>query len=96
MTAYVIYQGEVLDPEQYERYKEKSGPAVAASGGEFIVRGGDIDLLEGAAPAGRTVVLKFASMEAARAWYDSDQYREAKALRQGAARADVYIVDGTD
>ena len=96
MTAYVIYQADVLDPEQYAKYRERSPAAVAAGGGEFIVRGGEIDVLEGDAPLGRTVVLRFESMEAARAWYDSDVYVEARALRAGAVRANAYIVDGND
>lgn len=96
MAAYVIYQAEVLDPEQYARYREKSTPAVAAAGGEFIVRGGDVDVLEGEPPAGRTVVVRFESMEAAREFYDGELYREARALREGAVRADAYIVDGVD
>ena len=96
MAAYVIYQAEVTDPEQYARYREKSTPAVVNAGGEFLVRGGEIDLLEGEPPLGRTVIAKFASMEAARAWYDGETYREARALREGAVLANLYIVDGAD
>lgn len=96
MAAYVIYQAEVIDSEQYARYREKSGPAVAAGCGEFLVRGGEVDLLEGEPPLGRTVIAKFASMEAARAWYDSETYQEARALREGAALVNLYIVDGFD
>jgi len=96
MAAYVIYQAEVTDPEQYALYREKSGPAVVAAGGEFLVRGGEVDLLEGEPPRGRTVIAKFASMEAARAFYDGETYREARALREGAVLANLYIVDGVD
>lgn len=96
MAAYVIYQAEVLDSEQYDRYREKSTPSVATGGGEFIVRGGQIEVLEGEAPLGRTVVLRFESMDAARAWYNSDHYAEARAVRAGAARANAYLVDGVD
>lgn len=96
MAAYVIYQAEVTDPEQYARYREKSTPAVLDAGGEFLVRGGDIELLEGESPLGRTVIAKFESMEAARAWYDSETYREARSLREGAVIANLYIVDGVD
>ncbi len=96
MAAYVIYQAEVTDPEKYERYREKSTPAVVNAGGKFLVRGGEIDMLEGEAPLGRTVIGKFASMEAARAWYSSEAYREARALREGAALVNLYIVDGFD
>ena len=96
MAAYVIYQAEVLDPVQYEKYKAKTPESIAASGGRFIVRGGEIDVLEGEAPLGRTVVLEFPSMLAARDWYASDQYTEARALREGAVRARAYIVDGVE
>jgi uncharacterized protein (DUF1330 family) len=96
VAAYVIYQVEVLDPDQYARYIALSGPAVAAGGGEFIARGGETDALEGTAPVGRTVVVRFESMEAARAWYDSEQYQAAKQLREGAAKANAYIVDGVE
>lgn len=94
MAAYVIYQAEVLDPVQYEKYKAKTPESIAAFGGRFIVRGGEIDVLEGEAPLGRTVVVEFPSMQQARAWYSSDQYTEAKSLREGAVRARAYIVDG--
>jgi uncharacterized protein (DUF1330 family) len=96
MAAYVIYQAEVTDPEQYARYREKSTPSVVNAGGEFLVRGGEIDLLEGEPPLGRIVIAKFASMEAARAWYDSEAYREARVLREGAVLANLYLVDGAD
>ena len=94
MAAYVIYQAEVLDPVQYEKYKAKTPESIAAFGGRFIVRGGEIDVLEGEAPLGRSVVVEFPSMAAAREWYASDPYTEAKALREGAVRARMYVVDG--
>lgn len=96
MAAYVIYHAEVTDPEQYARYREKSTPAVVDAGGEFLVRGGKLELLEGEPPLGRTVIAKFPSMEAAQAWYDGESYREARSLREGAVVANLYIVDGVD
>lgn len=96
MAAYVIYQAEVTDPEQYERYREKVPRTVSDAGGEYIVRGGEIDQLEGEQPLGRTVIVKFASMDAARDFYHGETYREVKALRDGAAKTNAYIVDGVD
>jgi len=96
MAAYVIYQAEVLDPVQYEKYKAKTPESIAAFGGRFIVRGGEIDVLEGEAPLGRTVVVEFPSMQQAREWYSSDQYTAARLLREGAVRARAYIVDGAE
>jgi uncharacterized protein (DUF1330 family) len=94
MAAYVIYSAEITDPEQYELYKAQAAPVVAAHGGAYIVRGGEIDVLEGGTPVGRTVILEFPNMEAARTWYDSDEYQAARTLRENAGSASAYIVDG--
>ena len=93
MAAYVIYQGEVLDPDRYEEYKARAAESILAAGGKYLVRGGDVDVLEGEPPVGRTVVLEFPSREAALAWYRSDEYTEIKKIREGAARARMYVVD---
>jgi uncharacterized protein (DUF1330 family) len=94
VTAYVIYQGEVLDAKRYDEYKTKAAASILAAGGEYLVRGGDIEVLEGESPAGRTVVLEFPSMKAALDWYRSDEYTEIRKIREGAARARMYVVDG--
>ena len=96
MAAYVIYQGEVLDPERYEEYKVKGAASIAAAGGRYVVRGGEFEVLEGDAPAGRTVVLEFPTRAAALEWYRGEQYTEARAIREGAARAHMYVIDGVD
>jgi uncharacterized protein (DUF1330 family) len=94
MTAYVIYQGEVLDPERYDEYKTKAAACIIAAGGKYVVRGGDVEVLEGEAPAGRTVVLEFPTRQAAIDWYRSDEYTEIRKIREGAARARMFVVDG--
>ena len=95
MGAYVVYEAEVTDPERYERYKELAGPAVAAAGGRYLARGGRTASLEGAAPARRAVVIEFDSLEAAVAWYEGEAYTAARALREGAATARAYVVEGS-
>jgi uncharacterized protein (DUF1330 family) len=94
MAAYVIYQGEVTDPERYERYKTKAAESIIAAGGRYLVRGGEIDVLEGEPPAGRTVVLEFPTRQAALDWYRSEEYTSIRMLRDGAAQARLYVVDG--
>ena len=94
MAAYVVYQGEVLDPERYDEYKTKGAASILAAGGRYLVRGGDVEVLEGEPPAGRTVVLEFPTMQAAIDWYRSDEYTEIRKIREGAARARMYVVDG--
>ncbi|HVC71744.1 MAG TPA: DUF1330 domain-containing protein [Acidimicrobiales bacterium] len=94
MAAYVIYQGEVTDPERYEQYRPLAAASIIAAGGRYLVRGGDVEVLEGDAPAGRTVVLEFPDTDAALRWYHGDAYSEARKIRHGAATARMYVVDG--
>ncbi len=96
VKAYVIYLGDILDIARYQIYKENVAPNIAAAGGKYLVRGGEIELLEGQLPAGRTVILEFPSRRAALAWYQSEEYAEVKKLREGAAQASIYIVDGLE
>ena len=96
MAAYVIAQINVTDPETYEDYRARVPATLAAYGGEFMVRGGDQEALEGEAPSPRTVVLRFADMAAARAWHNSSEYAAAKAIRQSASTGTLLLVDGVD
>jgi uncharacterized protein (DUF1330 family) len=50
MPAYVIVETDVTDPERYEQYKTASPAAIAAGGGRFLVRGGDLAVLEAPLP----------------------------------------------
>jgi uncharacterized protein (DUF1330 family) len=96
MTAYVIYQGEVTDAHRYEEYKPKAAASIIAAGGRYVVRGGDVEVLEGEAPAGRTVVLEFPTRQAALDWYRGAEYTAVRKLREGAAQATMYVIDGVD
>jgi uncharacterized protein (DUF1330 family) len=96
MAAYVIVETDVTDPERYEQYKAASPPAVAAGGGRFVVRGGDLVVLEGDWQPSRLVVLEFDDLAAAKRWYESQIYQEAKKLREGAARFRMVAVQGIE
>ena len=82
MPAYVIAETDITDPEQYARYMAASPAAIAEGGGRFVVRGGDVEVLEGDWRPPRLVVLEFDDVEAAQRWYDSAQYRAVRALRE--------------
>jgi len=96
VTAYVIYQCEVLDPGRYEEYKSQAGPSVRAAGGRYIVRGGDVQVLEGDPPASRTVVVEFPDRQSALDWYRGEEYTRARKIREGAATARMYVIDGVE
>ena len=94
MPAYVIAETEVTDPERYEQYKAAVPAAIAAGGGRFLVRGGELVVLEGDWQPSRLVVLEFADLAAAKRWYESELYQEAKELRAGAAHMRMVAVQG--
>lgn len=96
MAAYVIFQADITDQEQYDRYRAATPATIAAAGGRFIARGGAITVLEGDAPAGRTVIVEFPNRAAALDWYHGEAYRAARALRVNAANGRMYIVDGVE
>ena len=94
MPAYIIVETDVHDPEQYERYKAASPGAVAAGGGRFVARGGELAVLEGDWHPSRLVLLEFPDLEAAKRFYESEVYQEAKKLREGAANLRMVAVEG--
>ncbi len=94
MSAYVIVDVKVNDPERYENYKKMVPSSLQAYGGKFLVRGGEFEVLEGDWQPNRIVVLEFDSVERARAWHDSPEYREALELRLAATDSKLLIVDG--
>lgn len=92
--AYYVAEFEVTDPEGMKPYSAQVESTFKPYGGHFIVRGGKILPLEGAAPARRRVVIEFASVEKAQAWYNSAEYTELRKIRQRSAKTDVYLIEG--
>ncbi len=96
MSAYLVARVEVHDMEQYKQYTALSPAAIAAFGGEFIVRGGEKVTLEGPEETRRMVIVRFPSMEQAQACYNSEQYQAAMAKRVGCSTAQFVVLDGFD
>ena len=94
MAGYVVAQMTVTDPDVFADYPGQAGPTVAAFGGRYVVRGGPIDNIEGDWSPGRMVIIEFDSVERAKAWYDSQIYEEAKALRIRSTMSSLMIVEG--
>jgi uncharacterized protein (DUF1330 family) len=95
MPAYVIVETDIHDSRQYEQYMAASPAAVEGGGGRFLVRGGELAVLEGDWEPSRLVVLEFEDLEAAKRWYGSDDYQRVKKLREGAANLRMVAVEGT-
>lgn len=94
MPAYVILDIHVKDPEEYAAYRERSPATLAPYGGRYLVRGGELEVVEGEWSPERIVVLEFPSAEHAKAWYESPEYQEIAPIRQRAAPSDAVLVEG--
>jgi uncharacterized protein (DUF1330 family) len=94
VAAYVIVETDIRDPDRYARYMAASPDAVAAGGGRFVARGGELAVLEGDWRPSRLVILEFDDLAAAKRWYASEHYQEAKRLRDGAAKLRMVAVEG--
>jgi uncharacterized protein (DUF1330 family) len=94
LAAYVIADVEVTDPVRYENYRKLTPAAIARYGGRFIARGGEVVPLEGGWQPARMVLIEFPTLEAARTFYDSPEYRAARDARAGAARMRMIAVGG--
>jgi uncharacterized protein (DUF1330 family) len=94
MAAYFIVDVEVTDPAGFEEYRQLVPATLAQYGGRFLVRGGATEQLEGDWQPRRVVVLEFPSLEQAKRWYHSEEYRDPKALRFKTAKANMILVEG--
>lgn len=95
MSAYIIVDVQITDPGRYDDYKKLTPASLIPYDGKFIVRGGTTETLEGDWQPGRIVILHFPSMEKAKAWWSSDGYAPAKALRQATSITRMILVEGT-
>ncbi len=94
MAAYFIVDVDVTDAAGFEEYRKLVPATVEKYGGRFLVRGGQVEKLEGQWQPKRLVVLEFPSVEQARRWYDSEEYRDPKALRFRTARTHLILAEG--
>lgn len=94
--AYFILEIDIHDPEAMKPYLESAGATLAPFASVPLVHGGTLDALEGTAPQGKVVMLRFESLEKARDWYGSPAYRALLPYRLNAAHNRAYLVEGLD
>ena len=95
MAAYAVVQVDVKDAEAYAKYAGLAGPAVAKYGGEFLARCGQVEVMEGTTKA-RCVIIRFADMQTAKAFYHGPEYQQALAYALPASERDYKFVEGVD
>ena len=94
MAAYIVVEVDVKDPERYADYRSMVPASLAVYGGKFLIRGGQVENLEGDWEPQRFVMIQFDSVEQAKRWWDSEEYREARNLRQATSDTRMIVVEG--
>jgi uncharacterized protein (DUF1330 family) len=93
VSAFVVAEIEVTNPDGYAEYATLANASVLRHGGRFVVRGGPSEVLEGDWSP-RMVVLEFESLDAARAWYHSDDYQACLPIRLQSSKGRMIAVEG--
>lgn len=94
MAAYVIADVDVLDPDTFAGYSQRVPQTVSQYGGEYLVRGGAVESIEGAFDLHRVVVLRFDSLAQAHTWYNSPEYQAVLPARLRSTHSKVVFVQG--
>ena len=94
MAAYVIVDMTVTDPAGIEEYRKLAGASVEAMGGQFLVRGGKLEVFDGEWSPQRVVLIWFPSLEQAKLWRRSPEYGKACEIRDRAAHTRMVVVEG--
>jgi uncharacterized protein (DUF1330 family) len=91
MPAYIVSRVQIFNPEEMLIYQRDVVPIVQAYGGRYLMRGNEVEALEGTWEHQRMVILEFPTREAALAWYHSPEYAPMKALRRANSEAVILL-----
>ena len=92
--GYVVVHLEVTDPQKFEEYRKHVPATIAQYGGQYLVRGGEMETVEGEPLPSRTVILEFPDVERAKTWYHSPEYQAIIGLRLAASKGQAQFVAG--
>ena len=93
--GYWVASVTVTDEQHYPEYLQAGAPVYEKYGAKFMVRGGRCEGMEGDTRK-RNVIVEFKDYDTALEAYHSEEYQQAKKLRNQYADSDVLIVEGVD
>jgi uncharacterized protein (DUF1330 family) len=97
MPTYIVGDIHITDPLTYQAHVPRALATIARFGGRVIAGGGSrVDLLEGDPSPEWIFIIEFPTADAARGWYQSDEYKEALKVRQSASHGRVLLIEGTE
>jgi uncharacterized protein (DUF1330 family) len=96
MSAYIIADIEITDPEDYQQYVQQVKATIAQYGGTYVVNGATSqpETLDGQWTPTRITVLAFPNVEQAKTWYDSPEYAAIRSIRHRASTSSLIVVHG--
>ena len=94
-AVYMMGDVDIKNIEEYKKYMEKVKPMIESYGGEYLIRGGEIDSLEtNLWELTRMVLVKFPNKKIAMEWYNSEEYKPYKNIRLDKATSNILMVEG--
>lgn len=94
MKGYVVANVDVKDWSAYEAYRSRTADVIAQYGGRFLVRGGNVEVIEGDPGISRLVILEFPSVEDAHRFYESPEYQAILPDRLNNATSTLFVAEG--
>jgi uncharacterized protein (DUF1330 family) len=94
MAAYLISDVTPRDNEAFRLYRTRAAASIAQYGGRYLVRGGEVDAVEGDWKPRTIIIVEFPDVDVARRWYRSPEYARALAIRNEALERNLILVDG--
>ena len=93
MPAYFLVDiQEIKDAAKRDEYRSRVAPTVEKFGGCYLVRGGRFEVVDGSYQPARLAMLEFPTMDQARRWHDSEEYRELKQMRLAATVSNGFFM----
>lgn len=93
MAAYFIGFAKVKDAAKAQEYSAKAGPTIGPAGGTLVGKGKLANVLAGQLDANSALIVKFASVDAANAWYNSPAYQALVPLRDEAITSTFVVIE---
>ncbi len=94
MSAYAIFQINITNEKNYKNYVTSVSSIVKKFNGEYLVRGGKSEVVEGRWEYPRTVIVRFPDYNTAIKWYNSEEYAPIKLIRETNSKGNCIIVEG--
>lgn len=92
MSVYIVARIDIEDREGYGRYEAGFMEIFAPHGGRLLAVDEAPEVLEGAWPVTRTVLIEFPDRDAALTWYRSEDYQHLARHRFAASQGDIAML----